>query len=319
MSKLHAAVLCVAIEILVESVALGANAQQTSASPAPQSSGAPPSEAPTSAPTSAGSNERELGPPGPDVKMPAGTKHAASGDVSALAKATQNPVGDLVAIPFQFNFDTGGGLADQTLFNLNFQPVIPMHLAPKLNLIARTILPVLSVLGADGTRSRGMGDIQEQLFFSPAQAKAVVWGFGPILSFPTATVPGYVTGSWGLGPSGVTVVTAGPVVAGALVSQLWAVKDNGGRPRTNALNVQPFINYNFGVGWALGLSPMITANWDAGREETWTLPLGGSISRTFVFQKQPMTLSFHYYRNVLKPDASAANQLRAVVNFLFPG
>jgi hypothetical protein len=43
-----------------------------------------------------------------------------------LAKATQNPVGDLLAVPFQFNFNSGGGIPDgRTLYNFNFQPVIP--------------------------------------------------------------------------------------------------------------------------------------------------------------------------------------------------
>ena len=46
-------------------------------------------------------------------------------DVNALAKETQNPVGSLISVPFQFNFNTGGDLEDRTFFNLNFQPVIP--------------------------------------------------------------------------------------------------------------------------------------------------------------------------------------------------
>ncbi|MBP2649147.1 MAG: hypothetical protein H6Q77_2771 [Gemmatimonadetes bacterium] len=39
-------------------------------------------------------------------------------DATALAKQSQNPVANLVSIPFQFNFNTGGGLGDGTLFNL---------------------------------------------------------------------------------------------------------------------------------------------------------------------------------------------------------
>src|SRR6188508_2876960 len=46
-------------------------------------------------------------------------------DASDLAKQTQNPVADLVALPFQFNFNNGGDFADRTFLNLNFQPVIP--------------------------------------------------------------------------------------------------------------------------------------------------------------------------------------------------
>ena len=36
-------------------------------------------------------------------------------NATALAKQTQNPVADLVSIPFQFNFNSGGGLDDGTL------------------------------------------------------------------------------------------------------------------------------------------------------------------------------------------------------------
>lgn len=241
-------------------------------------------------------------------------------DLASLAKATQNPVADLVAIPLQFNFNNGGALGDQTLFNLNFQPVLPIHLGPKLNLIARTVAPIFSAPAADGERERGVGDIQEQLFFSPTKTfGSLVWGVGPVMSFPTATASSFATGSWGLGPSGVFVINVGSFVLGGLVSQIWNVKDNEGRPRVNTFTAQPFINYNFGAGWALGLGPVISANWDADRDDTWTLPLGGGISRTLVFDKQPMTLGFQYYRNVITPDSGPDNQLRVVVNFLFPG
>src|SRR5262245_5858435 len=65
-------------------------------------------------------------------------------DASSLAKETQNPVSSVISIPFQFNFNSGGGLNDRTLFNLNFQPVIPFKLTSSLNLIARTIVPIVS-------------------------------------------------------------------------------------------------------------------------------------------------------------------------------
>ena len=46
-------------------------------------------------------------------------------DATELAKQTQNPVADLVAIPFQFNFNGGGDLEQKTFFNLNVQPGSP--------------------------------------------------------------------------------------------------------------------------------------------------------------------------------------------------
>src|SRR6187401_2354328 len=73
-------------------------------------------------------------------------------DVTALAKTTQNPVGDLVALPFQFNFNNGGDLGRQTLLNLNVQPVIPFRASDNWNMMARLILPVNSIPTSDTTR-----------------------------------------------------------------------------------------------------------------------------------------------------------------------
>jgi len=38
----------------------------------------------------------------------------AQNDSSDLAKQTQNPVSSVISIPFQFNFNSGGGYADKT-------------------------------------------------------------------------------------------------------------------------------------------------------------------------------------------------------------
>src|SRR5262245_2234828 len=89
-------------------------------------------------------------------------------DVNALAKETQNPVSSLTSLPLQFNFNTGGDLEDRTLFNLNFQPVIPFKASTNWNVIARTIVPISSFPWPEGTRYSGVGDIQMQIFFSPA-------------------------------------------------------------------------------------------------------------------------------------------------------
>src|SRR5262245_6285298 len=61
-----------------------------------------------------------------------------------LAKKTQNPVADLISVPFQNNFNLSAGPNDATIYNLNFQPVIPIHLTEDWNLITRTILPVIN-------------------------------------------------------------------------------------------------------------------------------------------------------------------------------
>ena len=150
----------------------------------------------------------------------------ATHDVGELAKKTQNPVGDLVSVPFQFNFTTGGDLGDGTFFNLNFQPVVPFKLTANWNAIARTIIPIDSVPGSDTESFSGVGDIQEQIYLTPSKGGpftwgAGPWGLGPALSLPTATAPPLRTGTWAAGLTGVVVKMAGPWVLGGLVSQWW--------------------------------------------------------------------------------------------------
>ena len=58
------------------------------------------------------------------------------------------------------------------------------------NVITRTILPIVSqpsFTGGSGTT--GLGNLTLTAFVSPAKPGAVIWGVGPVASFPTATSP----------------------------------------------------------------------------------------------------------------------------------
>ena len=54
-----------------------------------------------------------------------------------------NPVASLISVPFQNNIDYGIGTYHGSKYTLNFQPVIPSSLSPKLNLITRYIIPIV--------------------------------------------------------------------------------------------------------------------------------------------------------------------------------
>ena len=239
-------------------------------------------------------------------------------DVNALAKTSQNPVGDLVSLPFQFNFNSGGSFEDRTFFNMNFQPVMPIRITPRWNLIARTIVPVVNIPDASGLRSSGVGDIQQQVFFTPSAPGKLIWGIGPAFSLPTATADLARTGTWAGGVDGVALFMHGPWVVGGLVSQFWPMSDAGGSPETNQFVFQWFLNYNFGHGWALSTAPLNTANWDAPEGQQWTVPLGVGITKTTVFAGRPMSLGVQYYYNVTRPDSVGATQLRFVVSLFYP-
>jgi len=61
-----------------------------------------------------------------------------------LTKKTQNPVADLISVPFQSNFNFGAGPRHALLYVLNVQPVVPIKLTEGWNLITRTIVPIIS-------------------------------------------------------------------------------------------------------------------------------------------------------------------------------
>jgi hypothetical protein len=249
-----------------------------------------------------------------------GSSAAAGQDATELAKSTQNPVGDVVSVPLQFNFNGGGALDGQTYFNLNVQPVMPIRLTSRVSLIFRTIVPFHSFPagGASDAQNGGFGDIQEQLFFTPAKPGKLIWGVGPMFSLATATAVPAQTGTWAGGLSAVVLAMPGPWVVGSLVSQLWPMHDTGGAPETNVFSWQYFVNYNFGHGWALSSVPTIVANWDAPDGQQWTVPFGAGITKTLILKGQPMSLGFQFFKNVKKPDDAPSTLARFNVSFIFP-
>src|SRR4029079_8843313 len=67
--------------------------------------------------------------------------HAQQGE--DLREAAQNPIADLISVPFQDNTNFDIGHSDSTQNVLNIQPVYPAHLNASWNLITRPILPVI--------------------------------------------------------------------------------------------------------------------------------------------------------------------------------
>lgn len=245
-------------------------------------------------------------------------QQAAAELMQELAKASQNPVADMNSLPFQFNWFTGGGLGDQTMSQTLIQPVLPLPLSKNWNIVSRTIIPVINAPAAKGERSKGLGDIQQQIFFSNTKKHKIITGFGPIFSFPTSTNEAWATGQFAVGPAAVALMITKKWVFGAVANQLWKFAGSDVTTPINSFFVQPFINYNLKRAWAIGTAPSITANWSAVSGQEWTVPLGLTISKVTFISKQPISLNIQYYHNVVRPDAAGANQVRMTVSFLFP-
>ena len=86
----------------------------------------------------------------------------------------------------------------------------------------------------------------------------------------------------------------------------------------NLFTWQYFINYNLPKGWYLTSAPIITANWEADSDNTWTIPSGGGIGKIFRIGKQPINGQVSAYYNVETPEYGPDWQLRIQLQFLFP-
>jgi hypothetical protein len=241
-------------------------------------------------------------------------------DASELAKKVQNPVADLISVPFQNNIDFGAGPDNDTTYVLNIQPVIPFHLTDSLNLITRTILPLVyapsSLTGASD--EFGLGDTQLSLFLSPAKSEGLIWGVGPIFQLPTTTDRPFGSEKWAAGPTGVVLMMRGPWVFGALANNLWSFAGDDDQPGVCQMLVQPFVNYNFEDGWYLVSAPIITADWKANSGDTWTVPIGGGGGRVFRVGRLPINAQLQSFYNAERPNGGSDVELRLQFQFLFP-
>jgi opacity protein-like surface antigen len=236
-----------------------------------------------------------------------------------LQKASQNPIADLVSVPFQSNTNFNSGPFNRTQEVFNIQPVVPMHLNDNWNVISRTIIPLVSQPDPilDSSTS-GIGDITQSLFLSPAHLGELIWGVGPVFTVPSASDPILGTGKVLFGPTAVFLTTPGHWVLGVLLNNQWSVGGNPLRAAVNTFLAQPFVNYNMTDGWYLTTSPIITANWLAAPSERWTIPIGGGIGRVFKIADQPVNAQIAAYYNVERPTGTADWQLRTTVALLFP-
>lgn len=203
-----------------------------------------------------------------------------------LAKIAQNPVGNLISLPFQNNTNLNFGPEKGTQNILNIQPVIPISINDDWNIITRTILPVIwqPALGPDQGSLSGIGDLQFNAFLSPANPGQWIWGAGAIVQAPTQSNSKLGNDNWGLGPTFVVLHLdkGSPWVYGVLVNNVWSLTSNKQGGSYNNGLIQPFVNYNFEGGVYLTSAPILTVNWKANGGQQWTVPLGGGVEKSSI-------------------------------------
>ena len=261
--------------------------------------------------------------PAPQVRVDLTDPPVAPDEASALAEKLQNPIADLISVPFQgnTNFNVGPNKGTQEI--LNIQPVIPIHLNEDWNLITRTILPLVwspSYQPAASVPPFGLSPTSFSAFLSPTQEfNKWTFGGGVIAQLPTITNKNLGSNVWGLGPALVAVRVAHPWVYGTLVNTVFSLGGTSGRGGTSYIftTINPFVNYNFKGGWFVGASLITTASWDTGGEK-WTLPVGAQAGRLIKLGgKLPVNLLVGAYYNALRTSGDGTWQLRTQITFVF--
>lgn len=236
-----------------------------------------------------------------------------------LAKKLANPIAALISVPFQNNFEFGGGPNnDGFRYLLNFQPVVPVSLNPKWNLISRTIVPVIYQEDMIGTSSQsGLGDIVQSAFFSPKAPTAGgwIWGAGPVLLLPTATDSLLGADKFGLGPTAVALKQQGGWTYGGLVNHIWSVAGNDNRRGVSTTFLQPFLSFTTKKSTTFGLNTESSYDW---KSEHWTVPINLFVAQLVKVGKTPMQFQIggKYYAE--GPIGAPDWGIRFAVTLLFP-
>jgi hypothetical protein len=170
--------------------------------------------------------------------------------------------------------------------------------------------------GAPGTlpidlingRTTGFGDLYYIGLLSPKQAikhesgGSSVWGVGLDASFPTATEDLLGSGRYSMGPSALYAYLGPDWKLGGLLQSYFDFAGDDNRDSVTLVNLQLFYYYSLSDTMSIGAGPNIIANFEAASRDTWTVPIGWGINRTFQFGKLPVRIALEYFYSLERPD-----------------
>jgi hypothetical protein len=244
-------------------------------------------------------------------------KPAASAE--ELAKKLANPIAGLISVPLQNNIDYDIGAFHGSKYTLNFQPVVPIQLNQKLNLITRYIVPIVDQhdITGEGDVQFGLSDATVSAFFTPINSKnGLMWGAGPAFLFPTGTNDFLSARQWGVGPTAIILKQATGLTYGFLVNQLWSFAGDENRSDINQMFFQPFLSHNWKSGAGISLSSEMNFNWEA---NTTTISLDPSVSAVTKLGKQAVSVALGPRIPLAAPSGSKPDfGFRATLTFVFP-
>lgn len=236
-------------------------------------------------------------------------------DAAELAKKLANPVASLISVPFQTNTDFGTGPDNGSRMTMNFQPVIPISLSPKFNLITRWIIPIVTQHDMTGpsTKQSGFGDAIISAFISPTGSK-LTWGVGPAIVVPMATNQFLGGKKWAIGPSVVVLNQKNGWTYGALVNHVFSFAGDKYRSDISATFLNPFLTYNWKSGAGVTVQFEYTHDWINDANVFILIPSKSAVTK---FGKQTVSFSIGprlHFAPERRPDLG----IRATIALIFP-
>lgn len=256
---------------------------------------------------------------------------SAQADAAAeMARKLQNPLANMRALMTDNVVGFNTGIDKGTSFGFQLQPVYAIDMPEKgYTFIPRAVIPIMGLepgtdvppVGAPtppaSSRAWGLGDSMLQFFFAPHTSAKWKWGLGPQLSLPTHTQSEFKGPDWGAGLAAVITRDISPEISFAgLLGNHWSFDG-----KFNTATIQPMIYYNLPAvpGAYLAYNTVISADWEASSDNTWTVPLGLTIGRTFdMSQGNGLDTSLGVYKNVVRPTGAADWTLRLGIIWVFP-
>ncbi len=276
-------------------------------------------------------------------------------NAAQISELMDNPVGELVSAPLQFDRLTV--IEPNVGRELNIEttkliPTFPTKLGDDWTLINRLVIPHVNVpvdpdaLGAAGLRpdvpllesdsvtadpfsgsTSGLGDLTYVGLITPREARntengKVIWAVGPTVVFPTADEDLLGQGKYQLGPAFALGYLGERWTVGALAQHWWSVGGDSDRPSVNQTNIQYFVYYKLGNQWSIGASPNISMDWSGSGSPVINAPIGIGINKTLFLGELPVRIGLEatdyvVHEGAISPDWGLRLSITPVVPSAF--
>lgn len=242
-----------------------------------------------------------------------------------LAAMAENPVSGIVRLPVANAISVGKSPNKGVGYGLVLAPVFPALFKGGWSLLTRTTIPAVITRPVGANRVTGFGDIALEVlghkFFVGRKKQLYDVSFGTYTGFPSATDDFLGRGRWQLGPAAALGISAKRVVTVLLARNEFSVGTSSTRPDVNRLFLQYFLFYNLPKLFYLVYEPVILANWEATRDERWTVPVGLGAGRHYRLPRRrrlSITTRLSGFYNAVRPTLAPSWEILATLVFWNP-